>query len=173
MRLRRMIGTLAVMIATSIPAAWGQAEIDPDHYDERTTAPVQRANVNTHAETATVRYLGSFRLPYALQCQGEKLRPGMYSLSLRSDGITGQAMLKQNGQAISVRGVVRQPAQTDGKDVIIVEHDGTTRKLVEIQAAKLDLVVDSDLPTPAASRTKVKRIERLPLQATATRTTVR
>ena len=173
MRLGWMVRTLAVMTAVSIPAAWGQAEIDPDHYDAPSTAPVQKANVNAHAETATVRYRGSFRLPYALQCHRAKLRPGEYSLTLRSDGVTAHATLKQNGQAIAVRGTMRQATQADGKDVIIVEHDGTSRRLVEIQAAEMDLVVDSDLPTPATSPRNIKRIERLPLLATATRTAVR
>jgi len=131
---------------------------------------VEEPNVNLHAKTATVRYLGSFRLPYALQCHGAKLPPGKYLLTLRSDGAIGHATLKQNGQAIAVRGVLRQPAQADGKDVIMVEGDGASRRLVEIHAAKLDLVVDSDSPVAAASRSEVKRIERLPLLATATPT---
>lgn len=171
MRLAWMVRTLTLMIAASIPA-WSQAEIDPDHYDEPNALPVQKANVNTPADTGTVRYLGSFRLPYALQCHGAKLRPGKYSLTLRSDGITGRAILKQNGRAIAVPGVLRQSARTDGKDSIIVKHDGTSRRLVEIQAAKLHLVVDSDPPTPAASDSKATQIERIPLLATVRRTTV-
>lgn len=171
MRLARMVRTLTLMIAASIPA-WTQAEINPDHYDEPNVVPVQTAKVKTPADTGTVRYLGSFRLPYALQCHGAKLGPGKYSLTLRSDGVRGHAILKQNGQAIAVPGVLRQPAQTDGKDSIVVKHDGTSRRLVEIQAATLHFVVDSDPPTPAASDRKATQVERIPLLATVTRSTV-
>lgn len=173
MRLARMAGILIVIIAARIPAAWCQVEIDPDRYDAPNMIPVQKPDAKPPAEAATVRYLGSFRLPYALQCHGAKLRPGQYSLTLRSEGVTGHATLTQHGQAIALRGVLRQPTQTEGVDVILVEHDGASRRLVEIQAAKMVLVFDSDMPVSVASHSKVKRIDRLPLLVTATRTTAR
>jgi hypothetical protein len=78
---------LAFSVAQGGPGAFAQQEIDPNHFDSPDTGPPDQPKSGQSHGIAT-RYDGNFSLPYAVQCSGEQLAPGKYSVTLRSDGET-------------------------------------------------------------------------------------
>src|SRR5579863_2613761 len=94
---------IGLMIMTMMVGgkAYAQFEIDPDHFD---TPAESTPALKTH-------YEGKFTLPYTVQCHGRSLPPGKYSVSLDSDGRTGQATLLGKGQAITIQGIAKRQSR--------------------------------------------------------------
>ncbi len=110
----RMFAGLAGLAALGGSPAYGQAEIDPNHFEAPNVEPLEKAKTNANSQAASVRYEGKFSLPYIVQCNGVSLRPGNYSVSLRSDGKVGHATLNQGGQAIGITGVMDKQGRKRG-----------------------------------------------------------
>ena len=140
MKIASIMSFLSVFVgvaALSGSPARAQSEIDPDHFDSPNTESFEKAKPNPSSEAVTIRYEGEFSLPYTVQCNGKGLTPGKYSVSLRSDGEVGQAILNLGRRAIPIPGVVRKQANERRTDAIVVEVDGRTRKLSAIHVGEL------------------------------------
>jgi hypothetical protein len=125
-----MIGILAGLTALSAlggPPSCAQSEIDPDPFESPSVEPFEKANSNANSEAMTLRYEGKFSLPYEVQCNGKRLPPGRYSVSVRSDGAVGQATLNQKGETVGILGIVQKQARTRGSDALIVKFRGKVR----------------------------------------------
>ena len=105
-----ILTSLAAGIALAAPPARAQFDIDPDHFDSPSIVPFDqpRTKANSERAIANVHYEGRFTLPYSVQCNGKRLRPGKYSISLRADGKVAQATLNQKGETIAIGGVVQK-----------------------------------------------------------------
>ena len=166
---RQVLVTLAALsglIVLGAPPARAQSEIDPDHFEAPNTEPFATVKTNTSSDVGTIRYDGKFRLTHTVRCNGKSLRPGGYSVSLRYDGKVARATLNQDGQAIGIGGVVHRQAHRRGNDALIVELQGTTRRLSAIQVAKLDFVLDQEPQIKNSMHSEPRRLERLPLTET-------
>jgi hypothetical protein len=150
-------------------SAYAQMEVDPDHYDSPSTEAFKKAETHAYFAAAPIQYKGTFRLPYSVQCNGQSLAPGKYSILLRSNGKQGHATLKQNGQAIALAGVVHEQGHFQRSDALIVEIRGKTRRISSIELATLDLVLGPTSQTKGATDRKPSRVDRLPLRATLQR----
>ena len=158
-----ILTSLAAGIALAAPPARAQFEIDPDHFDSPSMVHFDhpRTEANSEGAVANVHYEGRFTLPDSVQCNGERLCPGKYSISLRADGKIGQATLNQKNETIGIGVVAQKQARRAGGDALVVELNRGTRKLSEIQIAHLDLILDSRLSIASTSDSKPKRIARL------------
>jgi len=166
---RQVLVTLAALSwlsALGAPPASAQFEIDPDHFEAPNTEPFDKVGTDTTSDVGTIRYDGEFRLAHTVQCNGKSLHPGRYSVSIRYDGKVARATLNQDGQAIGIGGVVHRQADRLGTDALIVELQGTTRRLSAIQVAKLDFVIDQEPQIKNATHSEPRRLERLPLTET-------
>jgi len=164
---RQILVTLAALsglIALGAPPARAQFEIDPDHFEGPNTEPFGKVKADSGG-VGTIRYDGNFRLAHTVECNGKSLRPGRYSVSLRYDGKVGRATLNRDGRTIGIGGVVQRQAH-QGNDALIVELQGTTRRLSAIQVAKLDFVLDPEPQIRNSTNTEPGRIERLPVTET-------
>jgi hypothetical protein len=160
------LAALSCLIALGAPPARAQFEIDPDHFEAPNTEPFDKVKTDTTSDVGTIHYDGEFRLANTVQCNGKSLRPGRYSVSIRYDGKVARATLNQDGQAIGIGGVVHRQAHRMGNDALIVELQGTTRRLSAIQVAKLDFVLDQEPPIKNSTHSEPRRLERLPLTET-------
>ena len=137
---------------TLIPSgAYAQAEIDPDHFDLPDAQPIpQRVRL--------LRYEGTFSLPYSVVCNGKKLAPGKYSISLRFDGKVGRATLNQNNHAIEIAPVVQTDAPKQRDEVVVVENNQRERTLSVVRVSSSDFVFDpkhsADASDGSPARTK-------------------
>ena len=104
----------SVMLGPS--RAYAQAEIDPDHFDSPNAQSIPQL-------VRLLRYDGTFFLPYSVLCNGKKLAPGNYSISLRFDGKVGRATLNQKNQAIEIAPVVQTDAPKQRDEVVVVENN--------------------------------------------------
>lgn len=169
MKVVSMIGILAGLTACSAlggPSARAQSEIDPDHFESPNVEPLEKVKSKANSEAMTIRYEGKFSLPYEVQCNGKRLPPGRYSVSIRSDGEVGQATLNQKDKTIGILGVVQKQAHKRGSDTLIVELQGKVRRLSAIQVAELDLIFDARSQIAYYSNSKRESTDRLPLLQT-------
>jgi hypothetical protein len=163
---RQVLVTLAALsglIALGAPPARAQFEIDPDHFATPNAVPFDQVKTDTSSDVQTIRFEGKFRLTQTVQCNGKSLRPGRYSVSLRYDWKVVHATLNQNGRTIGIGGAVYRQAHRQGNDALIVEVNGTSRRLSAIQIAKLDFVLDPGPQINNSAHSEPGRIERLPL----------
>lgn len=157
---------LAVLVALGIPSGFAQHEVDPDHYDSPDTEAIpQRANVD--GKIKVTRYNGTFSLPHSVLCNGKKLLPGRYAISLRSDGKTGEVILNQKGHAIKIASIVQTQTLKRGNEVVVVEHNETRRTLLLVRVHGLAFVFDpKHLQDPSPDSRHI-RTEELPLAVTS------
>ena len=118
--------------------AYAQAEIEPDHFDSPNAQPTPQL-------VRLLRYDGTFSLPYSVLCNGKKLAPGKYSVSLRFDGKVGRATLNQKNHAIEIASVVQMEAPKQHDEVVVVENNQTGRTLSVIRVSGFDFVLDPKL----------------------------
>jgi hypothetical protein len=124
----------SVMLGPS--RAYAQAEIDPDHFDSPNAQSIPQL-------VRLLRYDGTFSLPYSVECNGKKLAPGKYSISLRFDGQVGRATLNQKNRAIEIAPVVQTDAPKQRDEVVVVENNQTGRTLSVVRVSSFDFVFDS------------------------------
>jgi hypothetical protein len=154
MKTAKITKLLIILVGFAVLATfrcYGQAEIDPDHFDSPSDV----------ARTEKVRYDGKVTIPYSLTCNGKRLQPGHYTVSLRSDGKTGRATLNQNGQTIEIAGAVRQPADPHARNTVLVECIGKAHRLAAIHVEEMELVFDSGPQVGQTFDGKQRRTEKL------------
>jgi hypothetical protein len=148
------------LLALAAPAVRAQADTNPDHFEASNREPFDKAK-KADGESTAIRYDGKVILPYAVQCNGKKLAPGRYSVSLRSDGKTFQATLKQKDQATEIVGVVHKQEYKSGGNVLLVEFKGKMRELSAIQLAELNMVLEPKPATETFPESPRRRFEQL------------
>jgi hypothetical protein len=163
---------LAVFFVFPNPRAYGQAEINPDHYETSDSA-AYTAKASPAIQPARLHYEGNFTLPHDVKCEGKSLHPGAYVVSLDSDGTTVKVTLNLNDQsvrkdqAVRIETVPQRQARYRGQDAVVVERSGDTRQLSAIHIAQLDLVFPLSEASQAAGGGQ--SIERLPVQSADSR----
>jgi hypothetical protein len=159
------VGLLAsLMLRPS--CAYGQAEIDPDHFDSPNTEQIPQPRTADRKVTRT-RYDRAFSLPYSVLCNGKKLAPGKYSISLRSDGNVGHARLTQTGHAIEIVGVVQMKAPKQHDEAVVVENNKNGRTLSVVRGSGFDFVFDPKHTADLSPESRPTSAEKLPLVVVA------
>ena len=153
---------LTVLAALTAPCVSAQSEIDPDHFESPNTWPFSRPKPNAASPVAETRYERRFALPYSVLCSGNKLAPGKYAISLRSDGKVGQATLSLKGQTVGIAGVVQRQSHKRGSNTLIIEAQGKIRSRSALQVAEFDFVFDLYRQTESLSKSKPRHFEKLP-----------
>lgn len=156
------VTVLTLLIALGGAGAYAQQEIDPDHFDSPSPEPPDQPKTERNQVGAS-RYDGNFSLPYAVQCSGQKLAPGKYSVSLRSDGKVGHGVLKSKSQFIEITSVVHPQGSKREADVVVVGSKGKVRALSAIQVAGVNFVFDPIFKVDTSSSSKKMHVETLPL----------
>jgi hypothetical protein len=146
--------------------AYAQAEIDPDHFDEPGMVPIQQPRTSESKVTITL-YERTFSLPYNVSCNGQKLAPGKYFISIRSDGKVANATLKQRGRVIQLPTLVQTEAPKRGDEALIVENDNSARLISAVRVSGLAFVFDPKHSADPSPRSVTPHTERLPLIAVA------
>lgn len=158
---------LAFTLALGGPSALAQQEIDPDHFDSPTTEQVPRPRTADRKVTVT-RYDRAFSLPYSALCNGKKLAPGKYSISLRSDGNVGQAALYQRGHPIEIADVVKTKALRHHDEVVVIENNQDGRTISIVRVSGFDFVFDPKHSADPSPNSMPVHTEKLPLTRIAT-----
>ncbi|MGC2403454.1 MAG: hypothetical protein WA510_26925 [Acidobacteriaceae bacterium] len=156
---------LAVLVALGSSRAYAQFEIDPDHYETREPEP-QQSKTNSPAQAAKIHYEGNFTLAYTLQCNGQSLPPGKYSVSLDSDERTARLALNRNGQVLKIQGIPRRQNRYRRPDALVVERNGGLHQLSLIHVAQLALIFDAYLKQPSGKQqggAKLRKFETVAL----------
>jgi len=161
MKVLSIFGTSAALAVLSLalgcPGAYAQAEIDPDHFDSPNTEPFPQPKA-----AGGIRYNGTFSLPYSVLCNGKKLAPGKYSISLRCDGNVGRATLNQKGHVIEIARVVQTEAPRQRDEVVVVENN-SGRMLSLVRVSGFAFALDPKHPEDASTNSRPPRTEELPL----------
>jgi len=159
----RVVAVFVGLVASAIlgaSCAQAQSEIDPDHFNSPNTEPIRQPKAPANTRIDTIRYEGQFTLPHEVRCNGMSLRPGIYSVSLRSNGKVGQATLDHKGHATEIAGIVQAQA-AKRRNEVIVEKNGKGRALFAIRVSGFDFVFDpkhSVVPSPGSKGARVEKV---------------
>jgi len=142
------IGLTVLIMVVGGSKAHAQFEVDPDHF-ETTEGPTPKAQMH---------YEGKVTLPYTVLCDGRSLPPGKYSVSLDSDGRTGQLTMLREGKAFRIQGVAQKQIH-QAPNSLVVERSGGLPELSLIHAYPMDLkFADGIKQKPGAGRTVEKLV---------------
>jgi hypothetical protein len=156
--------TAALGIACLLPAtARAQADVAPDIYEAAgvqvmgASQPVQVAN-NTGAVSD---FHGQFTLVNEVNCNGMKLAPGSYSLSVKWNGSSRVVTIQRDGadMILRVREVTQRPAGS--QSALLLRHAGPARTLEAVYVRQLNAMLYLDGISNANH--KSARTERLPI----------
>jgi hypothetical protein len=145
--------------------AYAQSEIDPDHFDSPNTESIPQPRT-ADSRVAATRYEGAFSLPYQVQCNGKRLAPGKYSVSVRFNGKVWQATLNQKGHAIEIAAVVAAEARkphNERDEVVVIESDKKVRTLSVVRVSGFDFVFGAKPRRDPLQDNKPAPTEKLPL----------
>lgn len=131
--------TLALGFACLLPAtARAQSDVMPDSFpfsaEEAATAwPAQP----TATKTQKADFEGKVSLPYGLTCGGKNLKPGQYSLSVKSEGSGRVVTIHGSNENVSMR--VREFAvnRSAKPSVLLVRNSAGGRRLEAVYLAEL------------------------------------
>ena len=154
---------LAVLLTVPSARAFAQFEVDPDHYETSNTEPMPQSRINVPGHVSEIHYKGNFTLPYSLRCNGSSLPPGEYAIAVDSEGRTVRVTLNRGGHRVSIEGIQRRRNQNHGRNVLVVESQGTAHQLSFIQVAQLDLVFSHALDIERPDNSKPRGRQELPL----------
>jgi hypothetical protein len=147
--------------AFMLPAtAHAQSDMAPDEYAfsaaEVTVAqPVQTATTNQ----AKADFEGKVSLPYAVKCGSKNLKPGQYSLSVKSEGTSQVVTINGGGQNMNMPVREVSTHRVTSQSALLVRKSGEGRKLeaVYVDGLKATLYLEASTSEGQA------RIERLPI----------
>lgn len=164
----KLLVVLVGFATLATPCCYGQSEVVPDHFDSPNTEPFSQAKTREGdaGEMGKAHFDGKVTLPYSLMCAGKRLLPGRYTVSLRSNGKTGRALLNQNGQTLEIAGAVRLPSYPHVRNILLVECLGKARRLSAIHVKEMELLFDPDPQAEHTSDDKPRRTEKLLLTRT-------
>ena len=157
---------LVFLVVLGGPAACAQQEIDPDHFDSPDTKPMPQPRT-ADSKIRTIRYRGTFSLPYSVLWNGKKLAQGRHSISLRSDGKIGQATFDNSGHGVEAMDIVRAaPPKEQDHVVVEIRENGRTLSLIRVHG--FVFVFDARHSPTLSANSINPGIEKLPLTAIAT-----
>ena len=156
-----IVGLLGLVGVGNSPA-YAQSEIDPDHFDSPNTEPFPRTK-GLASQVQAILYKGNFSLPYTAQCNGKKLPPGNYSISLSSNGAAAEFTLTRNGQIVEAGRALRAEGRSHGRDALILGRGHKMRSLSAIHLTGSDFVFTASLEAEPVSDNRPGGIQTLPL----------
>jgi len=164
MKALSVMGFIAfTLFALRVAPVRAQSEIDPDHFDSANPEAIESGNKSVSGEALPLRYQGTFKLQYAAECNGKRLAPGDYTVSLRGNGKEGQVILQHNGHTVGFAGEVRPQNHTNEHDALLVKIHGKTRTLCVIQMAQMEVVLEPKLKITKSSTRQSERTDRVPV----------
>jgi hypothetical protein len=146
--MKKLLTKIAWMVAGLVLAclcsatAHAQAEVEPDNYKRLNTVPI------TPDTTVKVDFQGNFSLPNNVQCHGNKLAPGRYTLVVKTVGKDTMVTLQREGGDIVLqsRPVTPASASNQGHSAVLVRHgpgpNSHTLEGVYVESLKLVLFLD-------------------------------
>jgi hypothetical protein len=154
----------ALGIACLLPVtAHAQAEIAPDVYDVVAPQPIVAAQpVLVSAKIdATAEFRGNFTLTHDVTCSGWTLAPGVYSLSVKSDGTNRVVTIQRNGADMIIRVREVSPRPAESQSALVLRHKGPARTLEAVYVQQLNAMLYLDGNSRAMGNSA--RRERLPI----------
>ena len=148
-------------LAFMLPAtAHAQSDMAPDEYPFSATEvaiaqPLQTATTNQ----SKTDFEGKVSLPYAVKCGSKNLKPGQYSLSVKSEGTSQVVTINGGGQNMNMPVREVSTHRVTSPSALLVRKSGEGRKLeaVYVDGLKATLYLEASTSEGQA------RIERLPI----------
>jgi len=153
---------LAVLgFACLLPArvnAQVDAQPDPDLYEgPHTEAIAAHAVPTARAKEAKTDFAGKFSLPYNVECGGRNLRPGQYSISVKSEGTNRVLNIHSSAANMNIPVRVVPANQGASRSAVLVRTSGEGRKLEAVYVEGLNATLYLEANTGYGA------MERLPI----------
>jgi len=148
-------------LACLLPArvyAQVDAQPDPDLYEgPNTEAIAAHAMPTAHAQEEKADFAGRFSLPYNVECDGRNLRPGQYSISVRSQGTNRVLNIHSRAANMNIPVRVVPANQGASRSAVLVRASGEGRKLEAVYVEGLNATLYLE------ANTSYGVMERLPI----------
>ena len=144
------------------PAARAQADAMPNADEFPFEAPQATAAQPLQlaaAKVANADFEGKVSLPFNVKCGAKNLKPGQYSLSVKSQGTSQVVTLHGAGQKMTMRVHEVSANRTATQSALLVRKSGEGRKLEAVYVAGLN----ATLYLNTNSSGSYARIEKLPI----------
>jgi hypothetical protein len=159
----RIIKIIPVVVATlglALPSS-AQSEIDPDHFEMTNVEPLSQPARAAGRDAAG--FQGSFTLRFKVECAGQTLEPGGYSVLVDSSGRDDTVILKPKAKPGGLRAHVVFRLAADGPNALIVQSAGGKRTLEAISLEKLKMTLYLQAERRANNSGGSWRIELVPV----------
>jgi hypothetical protein len=136
--LKVSVFTATLGLACLLPrTARAQAEVSPDFYELSNTAPPETAQVATTVSNAD--FHGTFLLPYDVNCSGQNLKSGQYTLSMKSEGAKRMISIRRGAEEMNIRVRRALGNSTASQSAVLVrkwgERNAASGVLAEVECA--------------------------------------
>ena len=153
--------TAVLGFACLLPArvsAQMDAQPDPDLYAGRNTdAVAAHAAPTARAKEAKADFAGKFSLPYNVKCGGKNLKPGEYSISVKSEGTNRVLNIHSSAANMNIPVRVVPASQGTSRSAVLVRTSGEGRKLEAVYVEGLNATLYLEANTGYGA------MERLPI----------
>src|SRR5260370_28908657 len=144
-----------------LPAtAHAQSDVALDEYEfSATEVAMEQAVQAATTNQAKADFEGKVSLPYAVKCGNKNLKPGQYSLSVKSEGTSQVVTINGGGQNMNMPVSEDSTHHLTSPSTLLLRKTGEGRKL---QAGHVDCL-KATLYLEASTNESQARIERLPI----------
>ncbi len=134
------------------------AQPDPDLYEgPNTEAIAAHAVPTTSAKEAKADFAGKFSLPYNVQCGGKSLKPGQYSISVKSEGTNRVLNIHSNAANMNIPVRVVPVNEGASRSAVLVRTSDEGHKLEAVYVEGLNATLYLE------ANTSYGVLERLPI----------
>lgn len=154
---RISIFAAALGIACLLPTtAHAQAEVSPDNYELLNTdaSPALNASIPSAKQTKA-DFSGKFSLPYNVKCNGQNLRPGNYSISVKARGTGNVVTIHETNTNLNFQARTVPANQRMNGSTVIVRKSQKGRKLEGFYVAGLNSILYLQ---PTANEGSIERL---------------
>jgi len=157
-----IFGATLGFISMLAPAARAQADAMPNPDEFPFSAPEATAAQSAQPAAAQIvkaDFEGKVSLPFNVHCGAKNLKPGQYSLSVKSQGTTRVVTLHGAGQNMTMRVQEVSTHRGTSQSALLVRKSGEGRRLEAVYVAGLN----ATLYLSASSDGSHARMEKLPI----------
>jgi hypothetical protein len=149
-----VLATLGLALSSS-----AQSEIDPDHFEMTHVEPLPQPARTVAAGRDAGGFQGSFTLRFKVECAGQTLEPGDYSVFVDWSGRGDMVTLRPKAGSGGVRAHVLSRLSGDGPNALIVQGAGgkCTLEAISLEKPKMTLYLQPE--KSAKSSRNSRRIE--------------
>jgi hypothetical protein len=168
----KLISVVFLTLGLAVPSS-AQSEIDPDHFEMTNVESLSQPAKAIRPSRDAGDFQGNFTLRFKVECAGQTLEPGDYSVFVDSSGRGDVVTLRPKATAAGIRAHVMSRMAAEGPNALIVRSAGKQRRLEAISLEKPKVMLYLQPERKARNIRNFWRIDLVPVSYSTSRTAER